>query len=74
MRRKARVSSNGVCEVKSQKCTVLGFKTGQRRDVRGNVPTLQRGMKPTSRRSTQRRDVGEHVTKRRRDVRGNVAT
>ena len=42
---KARVSSNGVCEVKSQKCTVLGFKIGQRRDVternEANVATFE---------------------------------
>ena len=29
----------GVCEVKNQKCTDLGFKTGPRRDVRGHVAT-----------------------------------
>ena len=34
----------------------------------GNVTTLQRELKPTSRRSGQRRDVTESRTKRRRDV------
>ena len=34
----------------------------------GNVATLQRGLKPTSRRSGQCRDVTESGTKRRRDV------
>ena len=34
----------------------------------GNVATLQRELKPTSRRSWQRRDVTESGTKRRRDV------
>ena len=46
----------------------LGFKTGQRRDVQGNVATLQRMIMPTSRRSGKRRDVPESVTKERRDV------
>ena len=41
MRRKARFSGSGVCEVKSKKGTLLRLKTGQRRDVRGNVATLQ---------------------------------
>ena len=47
---------------------MFGPKTGQRRDVRGNVVTLQRRIMPTSRRSGQRRDVPESVTKQRRDV------
>ena len=47
---------------------MLGLKTGQRRDVRGNVVTLHRGLKLTSRRSGQRRDVTESGTKLRRDV------
>ena len=40
----------------------------------GNVAMLQRGLKPTSRRSGQRRDVIESGTKRRLDVRSNVVT
>ena len=40
----------------------------------GNVATLQRGLKPTSRRSGQRRDVTKSWTKRRRDVWSNVVT
>ena len=44
------------------------LKTGQRRDIRGNVATLQRRIMPTSRRSGQRRGVPESVTKQRRDV------
>ena len=47
---------------------IIGLKTGQRRDVRGIVATLQRGLKPTSRHSGQRRDVTEGGTKQRRDV------
>ena len=56
-----------MCKVK-RKMAHFGFKTGQRRDVRGNVATLQRGLKPTSRRSGQRRDVTESGTKQRHDV------
>ena len=44
------------------------LKIGQRRDVRGNVATLQRRIMPTSRRSGKHRDVPESVTKQRRDV------
>ena len=46
----------------------FGLKIGQRRDVRGNAATLQRGRRPTSRRSGLRRDVPENGTKQRRDV------
>ena len=47
---------------------MIGLKTGQRRDVRGNVTTFQGGSFPTSRRSGQRRDVSENSDKQRRDV------
>ena len=57
-----------VCARWRAKSTILGLKTGQRRDVRGNVATLQRGLKPTSRNSGQRCNVTESGTKRRRDV------
>ena len=56
------------------KWPIFSLKIGQRRDVRGNVATLQRGLKPTSRRSGQRCDVIESWAKRRRDVWSNIAT
>ena len=47
---------------------MFGLKTGQCRDVRGNVATFQRVSFPTSRRSEQRRDVPEDSNNQRRDV------
>ena len=44
---------------KKSKMAMFGLKTGQRRDVRGNVATFERGKFSTSRRSRQRRDVPE---------------
>ena len=44
------------------KWAIFGFKIGQRRDVRGNVATLQRVLRSTSRCSGQRRDVSETGT------------
>ena len=55
-------------KVRRAKWAIFGLKTGQRRDVRGNVATLQRRIMPTSRRLGQRCDVPESVTKQRRDV------
>ena len=63
----ARVQAVG-CARWRAKWPIFGLKTGQRRDVRGNVAKLQRGLKPTSRRSSQRHDVTESWTKRHRDV------
>ena len=40
MRVKVQVVGGGVCAVKKKR-TILVLKTGQRRDVRGNVATLQ---------------------------------
>ena len=69
----ARVQAVGYARWRA-KWPIFGLKTGQRRDVRGNIATLQRGLKPTSRRLGQRRDVTESGTKRRRDVWSNVVT
>ena len=69
----ARVQAVG-CARWRAKWPIFGLKTGQRRDIRGNVATLQRGLKPTSRRSGKRCDVTESGTKRRHDVWSNVAT
>ena len=55
-------------KVRRAKWAIFGLKTGQRRDVRGNVAMLQRKIMSTSRRSGQRRDVPESVTKQCRDV------
>ena len=55
-------------QVRRVKWAIFGLKTGQRRDVRGNVATLHRRIMPTSRCLGQRRDVPESVTKQRRDV------
>ena len=73
-RRKVLGFSQGGVEGEEQKWPIFGLKTGQRRDVQGNVATLQRGLKPTLRRSDQRRDVTEWGTKRRHDVQSHVAT
>ena len=73
-RRKELGFSQGGVEGEEQKWPIFCLKTGQRRDVRSNVATLQRGLKPTSQRSDQRRDVTEWGTKRRRDVRSHVTT
>ena len=66
--------SQGGMQGEERKWPIFGLKIGQRHDIQGNVATLQRGLKPTSRRLNQRRDVIEWGTKRRHDVRGNVAT
>ena len=63
----ARVQAVG-CARWREKWPIFGLKTGQRHDVQGNVATLQRGLKPTSRSSGKRHDVTESGTKRRRDV------
>ena len=55
-------------KVRRAKWAIFGLKTGQRRDVRGNVATLQRRIMPTLRRSRQRRDIPESVTNQRPDV------
>ena len=58
----------GVIQGRRAKWVVFGLKTGQRRDVRGNVATFQRGKCSTSRRSGQCRDVPENGENQRRDV------
>ena len=66
--REARVRVGWMQGEKRKKWAVCVLKIGQRRDVRGNVVTLQRRIMPTSRRSGQRRDVPKSVTKQHRDV------
>ena len=50
-----------MCKVRRAKWAILVLK-------QGNIATLQRRIMPTSRRSGQRRDVPESVTKQRRDI------
>ena len=64
----ARVQVGWMQGGKSKKWALCVLKTGLRRDVRGNITTLQRRIMPTLRRSEQRRNVSESVTKQRRDV------